>query len=1129
MPKIYDNIENFLTEGLNKTLVTAKRADFCVGYFNLRGWHILLDSVDALPGAKVTDSGGNTRKYHARLLIGMQSLPHEELETYFSGGEPGIDNKTALEKKKRLAADLRRQLTIGTPTNRDEETLRKLCAQLRSRRMVVKLHLAFRLHAKLYLAYRDDYNAPAIGFLGSSNLTFSGIQGQGELNIDVNDKDAAQKLANWFTDRWEDRWSLDITDELAGIIDESWASDAPRSPYKIYMKMIYHLARDALAGEAEFPLPRIFRRDLLPYQQNAVQVAAHHLYKRGGVMIGDVVGLGKTITAAALAKIFLDDYSAQTLILCPPKLCDMWESYNDKYQLSAKVMSQGESHKLKNMRRYQIVIIDESHNFRNSDGKRFNEVKTYIDHNASKVVLLTATPYNKSYVDMGSQLSLFLDEDAGLGIMPDNYIKKTGGLVQFEAKHQVNPSTLAAFFCSDDSQDWMELMRLFLVRRTRSFIKKYHAKTDNDGKPYIEFSDGRRQYFPDRKPLKVEYEFDPNDSGDQYAALYSEKCVNIINALSLPRYALGSKQYEDKAALKTITAEEQRIKDNLSKGGAQLVGFARTNLFKRLESSGYSFLLSLSRHILRNYLFIHCIENDLPFPVGQQDGRNLGFTDEDLEGGTETFITDMEELRSKAQEYYAILRVQEKRYDWIRSSLFNDKLKKDLSSDIASLMRILEEHKVWDIAQDRQLGALYDLIINQHPQEKVLVFTEFSDTANYLYRNLVQRGVKNIGCVTGDTNNVTVVTKQFSPKSNGAADLIKEELRVLISTDVLSEGQNLQDAHIVVNYDLPWAIIRLIQRAGRVDRIGQTAPEIFCYSFLPEHGIETIINLRGRLQKRLRENAETVGSEEVFFAGDPVNVADLYSEKTGILDEAESLEVDLSSYCAQIWKKAAAVDSTLEREIKALPNVVYATKKATESESTITGEFAAFSQDLTSQPEGGVVVYAETADGSDNITWIGEDGNVATQSYYNILRAVECEPNEPALPKMDNHHCLVQAGVKAISEASKKIGGQLGRQTGVRYRVYTKLTAYLERNKDSLFATDEIKRAHQDIHDHPLTSGAKESLGRALKSGASDETLAMLAVNLRAEGKLTVTPDREGVESQPAIICSMGLDTRGGA
>jgi superfamily II DNA/RNA helicase len=130
-------------------------------------------------------------------------------------------------------------------------------------------------------------------------------------------------------------------------------------------------------------------------------------------------------------------------------------------------------------------------------------------------------------------------------------------------------------------------------------------------------------------------------------------------------------------------------------------------------------------------------------------------------------------------------------------------------------------------------------------------------------------------------------------------------LRVLITTDVLSEGQNLQDAHIILNYDLPWAIIRLIQRAGRVDRIGQKAEQIFCYSFLPEDGIEAIINLRRRLTQRIEENANVVGSDETFFDGDPVNLADLYNEKSGILDgEDDDTEVDLASLAYQIWKNA---------------------------------------------------------------------------------------------------------------------------------------------------------------------------------------------------------------------------------
>ncbi|NLF42026.1 MAG: SWF/SNF helicase family protein, partial [Bacteroidales bacterium] len=146
-----------------------------------------------------------------------------------------------------------------------------------------------------------------------------------------------------------------------------------------------------------------------------------------------------------------------------------------------------------------------------------------------------------------------------------------------------------------------------------------------------------------------------------------------------------------------------------------------------------------------------------------------------------------------------------------------------------------------------------NLCRNEHKIDKILIFTQFADTAYYLYNNLKNRGINNIACATGDIDNPTDLAYRFSPVSNKVKD-VKNELRVLISTDVLSEGQNLQDAHIVVNYDLPWAIIRLIQRAGRVDRIGQTSDKIVCYSFLPQDGLERIIRLRRRLTRRIKKS-----------------------------------------------------------------------------------------------------------------------------------------------------------------------------------------------------------------------------------------------------------------------------------
>jgi hypothetical protein len=239
------------------------------------------------------------------------------------------------------------------------------------------------------------------------------------------------------------------------------------------MKIAYHLSQEARSGIAEFSVPKSLRNILLPFQQKAVQVAARYLHKHGGVMIGDVVGLGKTITATALAKMVEDDFGYQTLIICPPNLREMWNDYKLEYGLRAEVMSIGEvQNKLKHTRPFRIVIIDESHNLRNREGRRYRAIREYLYQSGSKVILLTATPYNKSYLDMGSQLRLFLDEDAGLGISPDHYIKEIGGKAEFEARHQVKDTSLAAFEKIEYSEDWSKPYALVSRAPDEEFYQK---------------------------------------------------------------------------------------------------------------------------------------------------------------------------------------------------------------------------------------------------------------------------------------------------------------------------------------------------------------------------------------------------------------------------------------------------------------------------------------------------------------------------------------------------------------------------------------------------------------------------------------------------------------------------------
>lgn len=1098
MPNIFDNLtdDTRLGPALQASLHHFDTVDVATGYLDLRGWRVFADILH-------NRQEEVAERPMARVLVGMvapadsesilRSL-QEEIQPAPYGSDIH-DREKALRRRDQLVAHLRNQLMRGLATVEGQATLRSLKEQLESGLVEMRVFTEKPLHGKTYL-----FHAPSKQFgsqwayVGSSNLTGAGLHRNLELNIDVQDGDAIAKLSSWFEDRWADPFSLEISAEIIQLISDSWADPVQPTPFEVYLKVCHSLSEDARDGLG-YVLPASMRNLLLDYQETAVRTLSRRIVRRGGTMLGDVVGLGKTLTAIGTALMLqaAEDYS--TLILCPKNLELMWTEHCDAYDLDARVVPYSMVDKvLPELRRYNLVICDESHNLRNNGTIAYEAIHAYIQRNDSKVLLLTATPYNLDFTDVASQLGLYLSDDEDLGIVPTAALAADSTLL---TKVDGKINTLAAFRRSAEAEDWRRLMSDHLVRRTRTFIKRT-AKTEtivhSDGrteeKPYLEFANGRRFHFPERVARPLSHDFGHDDPA---RLMEDEVTLDAVRSLTLPRYQLAA--YDDPKA--PHTDDDNAVLADIRSGRGNVSGFVRTGLFKRLSSSGHSFIVSLQRQRARNELFLYAIDRGLSIPVGTFTDRQIQVTDEDLDGEA----ASEESLDAR----YSTLQITlPKRTKWINSSVFKKTLQTDLVEDNRVISMLLDRFGPWVAAQDSKVAVLANLIRQDHGGEKILVFTEYADTAEYVAQALEDAGIDRVAVATGNTTDPAGLARRFAPMSNALPGQTADDqdpdaaIDVLVATDVLSEGQNLQDSHVVVNYDLPWAIIRIIQRAGRVDRVGQVSDTVFVYLISHER-IEDQINLRRRIKERLGAAAQAFGSDEQFFGSDQ-EVRILEDFHSGQLaDETEEIdgEADAVSEAWLVWSNAAEKHPQIAARVKAMQDLVHSTR-----------------DQYINDRRGSVTAYVATESGVDAFasSWSDESGQVVERllTPLEAMRLFHAEVDTPTATVREDHLERQAALVRGPLTIETLAAGNL---RGIRKWVWERLAG-------TLLLPERAGPALDALHERPLTSHATARLQQARRQRYSLDDITDLVAQLHEEDRLVVgATDADAIR----LVCSIGV------
>lgn len=862
MQHIIDNRDNKVADYLAQSMVFADSLDVVSAYFTIYGYELLEDRLHAMK--------------RVRFLYGDPASVEDV--------DPGNKQPKSFELSEQ---GLVPQHTLS------QKYLAKRCAEwIRQNDVHIRsIRQSNFLHGKMYLT--SEGKRTTNGVVGSSNFTKSGLGGSDRANLEINlatsDSDTLAELQSWFNALWNDRQQVESAKQQ--VLEALNRIGKEHSPEIIYYKTLYELFREELearrAGEDaiethDFQESEIWQA-LYKFQRDGALSVIGRLRRYGGCILADSVGLGKTYTALAVIKYF-ERLNDRVLVLCPKKLSTNWQLYQvannhsqnpfvkDRfgYTLLAHTdlsRDSGFSGTVDlanfNWDGYDLVVIDESHNFRNEDGMRYKRLMDEIIKSGSrtKVLMLSATPVNTSLIDLRNQIYLMTEGR-------ENSFQQSLGVDSIRRTMQEAQRSFV---------EWEDKQRTAILRDKQELLK-------NLGAGFFRLLGGV-SISRSRRQVRTFYKEDMADIGDfphqeipinRYAEtdlkgeLSYGGLSNRIGNLNLSLYR-PSEYVTDAGRIRGMEAEKKQHNFNQRDRERYLVAMMRTNLLKRLESSAHSLQLTLRRSIDKIDAMLDKIERYKAQP--SRDAAAYSFdaipNDEVLPDSDED---DEEFIVGRGENPYRL------------SELDLDAWADSMAQDRASLQAMLEQ--VAQITPERD-GKLHQIKADLHnkarspaanldgkPNRKTLVFTTFKDTAFYLYENLTplahECGLR-IAMVSGDETNTSAgrngyneILDDFAPIArNRGADA--DDIDILIATDCISEGQNLQDCDRVLNYDIHWNPVRLIQRFGRIDRIGSRNKSVQMLNYWPTEDMDEYLNLESRVQARMAI-ADIAGSgDEDFF------------------------------------------------------------------------------------------------------------------------------------------------------------------------------------------------------------------------------------------------------------------------